>query len=266
MGLPVYLEAEPGADGESGPPGAAGAQGVQGITGAQGVMGLPVYLEAEPGADGDPGPPGVNGTNGTTGAQGPIGPAVFLDADAGADGDMGPPGPPGPSPISQGLDAIAQQGITAATLTNIVGGNVPVPPSGFVVRQAYRWRVMLTKTGAGTAASSFFIKIGTTGTTADATVATFATGLGTAVIDTGWIDIELVVRTIGAAATAMACFRMGHNLAATGWLVIPDAVILGTMATWNSTIAVQIVSLAVTTGAAVAPTVQMCYGVCVNQT
>ena len=65
-----------------------------------------VFMDADPGPEGDIGPPGLRGadgatgtpgTPGTTGAQGPMGPAVFMDADPGPEGDVWViPGPTGP--------------------------------------------------------------------------------------------------------------------------------------------------------------------------
>ena len=96
-GPAVFLEAD-GPEGEMGFPGVAGVAGAAGTTGAQGPTGYVALNDAEPGDDGMP-IPGNPGAPGATGAQGPIGPAVFLEADIG-EGDMGPPGATGPAGVN----------------------------------------------------------------------------------------------------------------------------------------------------------------------
>jgi len=161
------------------------------------------------------------------------------------------------------VPAITAQAMTA-TITHLKGSLVPIPPQGLQVGTVIRWTVTLTKTAVGTAASVFNIKMGTAGSTSDANIATFTTGLGTAVVDTGKVVIDLTIRTLGASATAMAHLTFTHNLAATGWLVIPIAEIDGTMAAFNSTTAGQYLSVTMTPGATIVPTVQQCYAECIK--
>jgi len=164
----------------------------------------------------------------------------------------------------RGSSSVADQAIPAATLTQILGSLISVPPQGFQVGTVFRWRFNMTKTAGGTAASVFHIRIGTAGTTADGIVATFTTGLGTAAIDTAVVEVTMTIRTLGGAATVTANLMINHNLAATGWLVIPTACINGTMAAFNSTTAQQFISMTITSGASVVPTVQSCVAECIN--
>lgn len=156
--------------------------------------------------------------------------------------------------------AIASQTITAATLTLITGSLIAVPPQGFQIGTTLRWALSMSKTAAGTAARTFFIKIGTLGTTADATVATFTNaGVGTAAIDQGRLVVTFTVRgPLGAACAGVAESMLSHNLAATGFGTKATDYTQATMATWNSATAQQFISLHVTTGAAEVITVQQC--------
>jgi hypothetical protein len=164
----------------------------------------------------------------------------------------------------RGGASVADQAISAATLTQLTGSLIAVPPQGFQVGAKFRWTFKASKTAAGTAARTFHVRIGTAGTTADAIVASFTMGTPTAAVDQAEFIVELVVRTLGAAATAYAYLRMTHQLAATGFSTLPGECINGSMSTFNSTTAKQYISVSVTTGAAEAITVQSCGVECLN--
>lgn len=164
-----------------------------------------------------------------------------------------------------GAVSVADQVVNAATLTLITGSVIPVPAQGFSAGLSFRWKIGMTKSAAGIAARTFFVRIGTAGTIADTAVATFTNAaVGTAAIDQATMEVELTVRTIGAAATAIAYCTLFHNGNTVGFLTVPLAVTPGTMATWNSTTAGQFVSLSVTTGASEVITVQECISECLN--
>ena len=166
-----------------------------------------------------------------------------------------------PAPVAVGT---AGQAISAATLTLITGSVLAVPPQGFQLGLSIKWRVVLAKTSAaGTAARTFFIRIGTTGTTADAVVATITSAAGTGVADNGIFEFDLtIVGPLGATCAALAEMWMTHNLAATGLCTLPSEVLVSgsgvVMATFNSTTAQQFISLSVTTGAAETLTIWKC--------
>jgi hypothetical protein len=165
----------------------------------------------------------------------------------------------------RGSASVADQAVPAATLTLLTGSLLAVPPQGFQVGTKFRWKLRGSKTAAGVAARNFFIKIGTAGTTADGTVATFLSlGAVTAAVDIGDWEVEFTVRTLGAAASGVAHLVMQHQLAATGLSANNPDVNVGTMATWNSTTAKQFISLCLTTGAAEAITFQSCGVECIN--
>jgi hypothetical protein len=148
-GPPIFLEAENGADGDSGAPGVAGAPGP---TGSQGPVGPPVFLIGEEGLPGEDGRPGFAGPTGAQGPVGGFGPAVFLEGES-IEGDAGPPGPngnQGPTGLTgaQGgvgpavyLEAdpgeegqIGPPGITG--VSGVTGGQGPVGPPVFLEADA----------------------------------------------------------------------------------------------------------------------------------
>lgn len=163
---------------------------------------------------------------------------------------------PAPARAAKNQSAAAQA-LTAATLTYLVGSALALPAAGLVVGSCYRWTYTLAKTAAGTATSTINIKIGTLGTTADATVLTFTKPVGTAAVDTGKIVLDMVVRSTGTAGVVVGDFSMNHNLANTGHMTIPGAAAHVVSATFNTT-AATVVGLAMTTGAADVCTIQLC--------
>jgi len=74
--------------------------------------------------------------------------------------------------------SVANQVVTAATLTYLTGSAISVPAGLLRIGTIFRWTMSLTKTAAGTAANSFFVRLGTLGTTSDTAVCTFTTGAG----------------------------------------------------------------------------------------
>src|SRR5262245_21720512 len=163
----------------------------------------------------------------------------------------------GTTPISLLNYSTAAQTPTAATLTQLTGSDIRVPVTKLRIGTMFRWTFDITKTGAGTAASSYFVRIGTTNTTSDAAILTFTKPAGTGVIDTGLITIHAVIRGPLSASCIMAgTFQMTHNLSATGHAVIPVVVQNVVSSAFDATVAGLFVSLRCTTGASDAITTQ----------
>lgn len=114
--------------------------------------------------------------------------------------------------------SVVDQSVPPATLTQINGTQVVVPPQGFQPGTKFRFLIDGQKGAAGTA-RSWFIRVGDTGVPAtDAIVATFASPAGTAVIDTARWEIIWTIQTIGAAATSRASLSMVRsNITASGF-------------------------------------------------
>jgi hypothetical protein len=151
----------------------------------------------------------------------------------------------------------ASQAPAAATRTYITGSNLSVPTNKLQVGTILRWKFNMTKTGAGIAASTIDVAVGTAGTTADTARLSFTKPAGTAVIDEAWVDVICTVRSIGATGVMVGEFIMVHNLAATGHAVIPVVVVNAISAGFDMTVANLIVGLCITTGAADVITIQM---------
>lgn len=155
----------------------------------------------------------------------------------------------------RGSSSVADQAISAATLTLLTGSMVTVPPQGFQIGTAFKWEIIGTGGAVGIAANTITVRLGTAGTTADAAIATFTTTAGTAAASEFKITILLTVRTIGAAATASGeCII--NNSAASGFINATVNVLAGTMASFNTTTAQQFMHVDLTTGATKTATIK----------
>lgn len=145
--------------------------------------------------------------------------------------------------------SIAAQAFTTTEIY-LAGSALTIPSHLIQARATFRWRIVATKTG-GTAIPVFIVKLGTNGTTADAARHTFTGFAGpTSAADTAWVDIEVVIRTIGAAATSVGSIRMAHQLAATGWANLDHAVQTVSTGTFDSTAASLIMGVTFNHGTA----------------
>ena len=149
------------------------------------------------------------------------------------------------------------QSLTAATRTYITGTNFKISSNKLQSGSMFRWTISLTKTAAGTAASTFDIAVGTNGTTGDTARVSFTKPAGTAIADEGKIVIEAVVRSIGASGVMAGEFTMMHNLSATGHMTIPVAVVNTISAGFDMTVANLQVGVCATTGTGDVCTVQV---------
>jgi len=161
---------------------------------------------------------------------------------------------------------IADQAIAAATLTLLTGSLVSVPPQGFQIGTILKWTIVGNSAAVGTAANTVVVRLGTTGTSADAAVATFTTGVGSAAAAEFKIVIELTVRTLGAAATAIAEAMVDSGALGVpgGFIAQANNVLLGVMAAFNTTTAQQFWSVSMLTGAAKTLTIRQCFCECIN--
>lgn len=156
--------------------------------------------------------------------------------------------------------SIAAQTPVAATKTVVTGTALQLPPyARLKAGMRFRFKFNMTKTAAGTAASTVEVLLGILGTTADAIALSFAKPAGTAAADEGQVTIDVTVRSVNEVANTAVLvgeFVMTHNLAATGHAVIP-VVVVNTVSGAVVIADSQIASVAITTGAADAVTIQM---------
>lgn len=131
----------------------------------------------------------------------------------------------------------ASVAVQAYTTTEIylTGSALVIPSHLLQIGATLRWNIVLTKT-AGTAIPVFIVKLGTLGTTGDAARHTFTGFAGpTSAVDTAWVTIDMIVRTIGAAATSSGAIRLNHQLASTGFANLTTAVQTVSTGTFDST-------------------------------
>ena len=150
----------------------------------------------------------------------------------------------------------ASQAPAAATRVYITGSALAIWATKLQVGSKFRWDISLTKTLAGTAASTFDICFGTAWTTADTARVSFAKPAWTAVVDEGNIVINCIIRSIGATWVAVWQFSMTHNLAATGHMVIPSANVNTISAWFDMTVASLIAWVCITSGTGDVITIQ----------
>src|SRR3989304_3965175 len=116
----------------------------------------------------------------------------------------------------------------------------------------------MTKTAAGTAASTYDIAVGPAGTTADTARVSFTKPAGTAAADQGTIIIMAICRgPLSASGVFAGDFSLTHNLSATGHAVIPCVNVSTISGAFDVTTANLIVGVCITSGASDAITIQM---------
>jgi hypothetical protein len=148
------------------------------------------------------------------------------------------------------------QAITAATRSYIAGSMLQIPAL-LKVGTMLKWKFNITKTAAGTAASTYDICFGLAGTTADTARVSFTKKAGTAAADEGVVEIIATVRSIGATGIVIGEFRLSHDLASTGHATTPNVVVSGISAGFDMTIPKLKVGVCITSGASDAITIKI---------
>jgi hypothetical protein len=106
--------------------------------------------------------------------------------------------------------AIAAQTVNAAD-TYLTNSDVIIPSWGLQAKGTFLFRVSASKTGAGTAAPIYNIRIGANRTTADTARLTLTGPLQTAIADIGTLVIMLTIRTIGASGVIQGTAWWEHR-------------------------------------------------------
>jgi hypothetical protein len=138
--------------------------------------------------------------------------------------------------------------------TYLAGSSVLADAGAWKAKAIYHCIFDMVKTAAGVAAFTVNVRMGTLGTTGDASVLSLAFAVGTAVADTGLFALDLVFRTVGSGTTAVVqgLLSCWHHLAATGLITTGASgfgLIIGTSAGFASTTQ-TILGLSVNGGAA----------------
>jgi hypothetical protein len=102
--------------------------------------------------------------------------------------------------------------------TYLAGSSIVIPAGVWTAKTTYRCVFDMVKTAAGTGAFTVNVRMGTLGTTSDASVLSLAFAAGTAVADTGRFEVLVNFRTVGSSTSAVVqgSISCSHALAATG--------------------------------------------------
>ncbi len=162
---------------------------------------------------------------------------------------------------SIGNQSTADQTINASTTALLTGSTLAIPVGKLRIGTILKWRITVSKTAAGTAAVIYLIKLGTAGTTSDATVITFTMPVGTGVVDVGQVDITITVRgPLSASGILQGHFHLAHNLSTTGLANVPNVNLNVTSGSVDVTVANLIASVTCTTPASTVLTFQQVTG------
>jgi hypothetical protein len=147
--------------------------------------------------------------------------------------------------------------VANAANTYLTGSGLTIPPALVRAGTILTWRFSMTKTAAGVATPIWTIVVGTAGTVADTARITLTGAAQTAVVDTGFVDIQAVVRSNGAAGVCTGIYTLSHVLSTsavlgtpTGLCVLPTDVRQATSAGFDMTVSASIWGVCVNPGAA----------------
>lgn len=140
--------------------------------------------------------------------------------------------------------------VANAADTYLAGSALAVPPHLLQAGTTFKWRMFMTKTAAGVAAPAWNVRVGTLGTTGDASRLLFTGPAQTAAVDTGFVEITAILRNTGVAGVLAGGLVLNHNLAATGFANVGSPVLQVTSAGFDTTVASLIVGVSVNPGAA----------------
>ena len=159
----------------------------------------------------------------------------------------------------------ATQGpLTVGTDTYLTGSLIPLPTGGLKGPTGsgqdgskITWHVVLSKTAAGTGASTLNIRVGTNGTTADTARCTaFGTGTPTTVADGALLTITVYATAGGSTATLNCSETLTHELPTTGFAGSAVVQAYSVQTSFDSTPAGTKIGLSLNAGTAEVITVQ----------
>lgn len=153
----------------------------------------------------------------------------------------------------------AAQGPGFAADTYVTDSDLVIPSFLLQTRTKFFWRIQAAKTAAGVATPIYQVRIGAAKTTADTSRLSITGPAQTAVIDIAVIEIAVILRNAGAAATLRGTVSVTHNnSAATGFANVISPVTVAVSAAFDSTshASGQFVGLSINGGAAAAWTIE----------
>lgn len=140
--------------------------------------------------------------------------------------------------------------VANAAETYLAGSAIEVPQHQLQAGTTFRWRMYMTKTAAGVAAPIWRVRVGFSGTVADAQVLIFTGPAQTAVVDAGYVEIHAVLRNAGAAAVLAGGLSLTHNLATTGLATVGSPTLVNVSAGFNTVAVGLFVGVTVNPGTA----------------
>lgn len=100
-------------------------------------------------------------------------------------------------------NSTANQGAGFASDTYCTGSDILIPAQGVRAGSIYRCELSFSKTAAGTATPIINLRVGTAGTTADTSRATYTFSAGTAATDQFKLNITALFRSVGSGTAAV---------------------------------------------------------------
>lgn len=156
----------------------------------------------------------------------------------------------------QGVGAVvrgsstAQQAFAATTRAAVLGTILKVPPGGLKAGARYKAKFNIAKTAAGTATSTIDVSVGTLATGLNTARLSFTKPAGTAAIDEGVVEVDVLVRSVSASGVIAGEMTLGHNLAATGHAQVPFVALSAVSSAFDNTAEDLYIAVSMTTGAA----------------
>lgn len=164
-------------------------------------------------------------------------------------------------PLNQINSSSAAQALNSVD-TYVTGSKLFVPTSGLAVGMVYICRLSLSKTGAGAATPVWTVRLGTNGSTADASQWAHTGVIQTAIAETGFYELITTVRSIGASGVLQGTLTVARTggAAATGLASVPAVELSGAAAdkSWVST---QVIGLSINPNTSAVWTVTQCVAI-----
>lgn len=161
--------------------------------------------------------------------------------------------------------ATAAQGPGFSSDTYVTASRIVLPQARMQAGVVYRAKLVITKTGAGTATPVFTLRTGTAGSTTDTSRLAYTGVAQTAVVDTAYLEIQATFRVVGASAVLAAWLRFDHDLASTGFANATRGFQgQAVSSAFDSTTASMGIGLSINGGTSAAWTVQQCFAELLN--
>jgi hypothetical protein len=124
------------------------------------------------------------------------------------------------------------------------------------IGRAFHWKFIVSKTAAGTATPIIQVRVGTAGAIGDTSRVTFTWGAGTAAVDRGEFELDVMFTAVGASAVLRGKANLTSNLTTTGLSNAVKALQPADSGTFDSGVANSQIGLSYNAGASGAHTLE----------